>query len=359
MTEVPQSVERMTPRTARCTRRIQRRTDHPRGDEVFASHVLNAVPRFSERGFMLEKSKSRAKIDGGVALALAYDQARTGDVNAYRPINPDSFLEQVKRVNGRGVFTYKDADGDEADRSAPSGSPTSPARRIDGTRGIRCSTPPGPCSRPPSRATRPRSRPPARHPARRDRDPGDGEDDFDDGRGRGDPRGAAGEGARRGERRRRRALNRKLKLEPGPPVEHRVQWHETRQDVLGEIERLFGMPPHLLNDTEKQTSWGTGVAEQNLGLARFTLMGWSTASSRCSRSASRGPVRRVRLQGPAPGHARRGDRARHPAGRRGLLIDLDEATRGPEPPAAHPEQKAASRAPRLPRLSRTANEAAA
>jgi phage portal protein BeeE len=27
--------------------------------------------------------------------------------------------------------------------------------------------------------------------------------------------------------------------------------------------------------TEKQTSWGTGVAEQNRGLGRFTLLGWT------------------------------------------------------------------------------------
>jgi hypothetical protein len=31
-----------------------------------------------------------------------------------------------------------------------------------------------------------------------------------------------------------------------------------------------------MGNTEKQTSWGTGVAEQNLALARFTLMGWSS-----------------------------------------------------------------------------------
>jgi hypothetical protein len=44
---------------------IQRGQITHEADEVFASHVLNAVPRYSERGFMLEKSKSRAKIDGG------------------------------------------------------------------------------------------------------------------------------------------------------------------------------------------------------------------------------------------------------------------------------------------------------
>lgn len=71
-------------------------------------------------------------------------------------------------------------------------------------------------------------------------------------------------------------INRRLKLTPWTPNNIESQWAETRQMVLGEVGRLFGVPAHLLNDTEKQTSWGTGVAEQNLGLARYTLMGWSS-----------------------------------------------------------------------------------
>lgn len=71
-------------------------------------------------------------------------------------------------------------------------------------------------------------------------------------------------------------INKRVKLQPWTPNNIESQWHETRGDVLGEIGRLFGIPPHLLNDIEKQTSWGTGVAEQNLGLSRYTLMGWST-----------------------------------------------------------------------------------
>lgn len=70
-------------------------------------------------------------------------------------------------------------------------------------------------------------------------------------------------------------INRRLKLQPWTPNNLENQWIETRQAVLGDIERLFGVPPHLLADTEKQTSWGTGVAEQNLSLARYTLRGWS------------------------------------------------------------------------------------
>jgi HK97 family phage portal protein len=71
-------------------------------------------------------------------------------------------------------------------------------------------------------------------------------------------------------------VNRRLKLDPWMATNVEAQWHETRQDVNQAVGQIFGVPPHLLNDTEKQTSWGTGVAEQNLSLARYTLMGWST-----------------------------------------------------------------------------------
>lgn len=71
-------------------------------------------------------------------------------------------------------------------------------------------------------------------------------------------------------------LNKSLKLSPWSMTNIESQWHETRQQVTGEVGRLFGVPPHLLGDTEKQTSWGTGVAEQNLGFARYTLMGWTS-----------------------------------------------------------------------------------
>lgn len=54
-----------------------------------------------------------------------------------------------------------------------------------------------------------------------------------------------------------------------PPED--AQFLQTRQFQLGEIERMFGLPPHLLADTEKSTSWGTGIESQNLGLIQFTL----------------------------------------------------------------------------------------
>jgi len=85
MFEVPQSVERMTAAHGSLYEAIQRRRITHDDDQVFASHVLNAVPRYSERGFMLEKSKSRSKIDGVIALSLAYDQAIRHE--AERPVD--------------------------------------------------------------------------------------------------------------------------------------------------------------------------------------------------------------------------------------------------------------------------------
>lgn len=76
MVEVPQSPERMTPITMDLYDRIQRGEIHHDGDEVFAQQVLNAIPRFTERGFTLQKSKSRGRIDACIALALAVDRAQ-------------------------------------------------------------------------------------------------------------------------------------------------------------------------------------------------------------------------------------------------------------------------------------------
>lgn len=67
-------------------------------------------------------------------------------------------------------------------------------------------------------------------------------------------------------------VNRKLKLTPWSMSLADAQFLESRQFQIEEIARWFGIPPHLLMQTEKQTSWGTGVEEQNRGLARHTLM---------------------------------------------------------------------------------------
>jgi phage terminase large subunit-like protein len=75
MVEIPQSPERMTPVVGSLLELIRRGELHHDGDAILGQHVLNAVPRFNERGFTLQKSKSRGRIDGVIALALAVDRA--------------------------------------------------------------------------------------------------------------------------------------------------------------------------------------------------------------------------------------------------------------------------------------------
>lgn len=70
-------------------------------------------------------------------------------------------------------------------------------------------------------------------------------------------------------------VNRRLKFTPWTMSLEDAQFLQSRQFEIEEIARWYGIPPHLLMQTEKQTSWGTGVAEQNRGLARFTLDPWT------------------------------------------------------------------------------------
>ena len=71
-------------------------------------------------------------------------------------------------------------------------------------------------------------------------------------------------------------VNASLKFTPWTMSAEDAQFIETRAHQIEEVSRIFGVPPHLLGLTEKQTSWGTGVSEQNRGLSRFCLMSWTS-----------------------------------------------------------------------------------
>ncbi len=66
-------------------------------------------------------------------------------------------------------------------------------------------------------------------------------------------------------------INRRLKFTPWSLSAEDAQFLQSRVFQVEEIGRWFGVPPHLLGLTEKQSSWGQGIAEQNRGLARYTL----------------------------------------------------------------------------------------
>lgn len=60
-------------------------------------------------------------------------------------------------------------------------------------------------------------------------------------------------------------------LEEGMTVEKlsispdEAQFLETKKFTRGVIGGFYDMPPHLIGDTEKSTSWGTGIEQQNIG----------------------------------------------------------------------------------------------
>ena len=70
-------------------------------------------------------------------------------------------------------------------------------------------------------------------------------------------------------------INRKLKFTPWTMSAQDAQFLQSRQFQVEEVARWFGVPPHLLMLTEKSTSWGTGLEEQNRALARTVLAPWT------------------------------------------------------------------------------------
>jgi HK97 family phage portal protein len=83
-------------------------------------------------------------------------------------------------------------------------------------------------------------------------------------------------------------VNRRLQFTPWTMTAQQAQFLESRQFQIEEIARWSGVPPHLLMQTDKQTSWGTGVDEQNRGLSKFVLGHWAQRiEQRASRELAR------------------------------------------------------------------------
>jgi HK97 family phage portal protein len=53
-----------------------------------------------------------------------------------------------------------------------------------------------------------------------------------------------------------------------------AQFLETRQFQRSEIAMLFGIPPHMIGDVERSTSWGTGIEQQSTGFLIYNLRPW-------------------------------------------------------------------------------------
>lgn len=39
-----------------------------------------------------------------------------------------------------------------------------------------------------------------------------------------------------------------------------------------DIARIFGVPPHMIGEVDKSTSWGTGIEQQGIGFVRYTVL---------------------------------------------------------------------------------------
>lgn len=70
-------------------------------------------------------------------------------------------------------------------------------------------------------------------------------------------------------------VNRRLKFSPWTMSMEDAQFLQSRQFQVEEIARWFGIPPFALMQTEKQTSWGTGIESQQRGLGRTVLAPWT------------------------------------------------------------------------------------
>lgn len=61
--------------------------------------------------------------------------------------------------------------------------------------------------------------------------------------------------------------------EIGIPPED-AQYLEVRGFQRSEVYGIYGIPPHMTGDTEKSTSWGTGIEQQTIGFVVHTMGPW-------------------------------------------------------------------------------------
>ena len=64
-----------------------------------------------------------------------------------------------------------------------------------------------------------------------------------------------------------------------PPEQ--AQFIEARKYSRAEIAALFRVPPHMIGDVERSTSWGTGIEQQSIGFVTFTMMPWLVRWEQC------------------------------------------------------------------------------
>src|SRR5690606_18472181 len=57
-----------------------------------------------------------------------------------------------------------------------------------------------------------------------------------------------------------------------PPED--AQFLQTRQFEARQVAGFFRVPPHLISDVERSTSWGSGIEQQQIGFVVHTMQPW-------------------------------------------------------------------------------------
>lgn len=52
------------------------------------------------------------------------------------------------------------------------------------------------------------------------------------------------------------------------------QMLETMRDVDARVAAIFRVPPHMIGQVERSTSWGSGIEQQNIQFLQYSLMPW-------------------------------------------------------------------------------------
>ncbi len=53
-----------------------------------------------------------------------------------------------------------------------------------------------------------------------------------------------------------------------------AEYLDSRKFSVAEIARIFRIPPHMIGDVDRSTSWGTGIEQMTIGFVQFSLMPW-------------------------------------------------------------------------------------
>jgi HK97 family phage portal protein len=65
-----------------------------------------------------------------------------------------------------------------------------------------------------------------------------------------------------------------LEYKPITITPEESQFLGTREFTTKEMAMLVGVPPHMIGDVERSTSWGTGIEQQSIGFVTYNLRAW-------------------------------------------------------------------------------------